>query len=444
MKGNKVLKIACVLLCIHTLLPAQQGLNYELQEIKISDKLDPQKLSRSAATHFVARFAENFAAEILQYRAVSCRDVYCEFNAYKGVIAYMDFNRDLKSLVFKNPASDLHLAPLSVMRSDPYTADGEVLELTALYSSAGRSCEKAFLSGYVNHPWGEALHVKRSVELWSPLNPKMNPMYRYEVTRMFEDRQGEQWAEIRFESKEGVFPAKCRLMGKGSLLYNITRRTIRQIVLENYVDFYSSYIRTENFNGMMATRHRVEIKYEEQEGKIFPVSVLLDVEWRKPDTLSAEDFIYAPIGNSRRNPFKYQLKEREYLSYKRCKLLNKALEKKLKEIAVFGWRYVNIPNPYYSAPYHKAEWDQTVFPGIDMEQVKKDLHRNNGSLDEQSEKNALMGYDLYYKSNGDFTGRVTPEEYEKRKTFSKQYYRLTKRELIPLIWGNASHFWETN
>lgn len=434
MKENKVFKIICILVCFQTVLRAQQGPDYELQEIKITDKINPQKLTKSAATHFTARFAENFAAEILQYRAVSCRDVYCEFNAYKGIIAYMDFNRDLKPLVFKNPAGNLHLAPLSVMRSNPYTADGEVLELTALYPEE-HSCEKAFLSGYINYPWGEALHVKRAVELLSPLNPKMNPMYRYEVTRMFEDKRGEQWAEIRFETKEGVFPGKCRLLGKGSLLYNISRRTIRQIVLEEYVDFYSSYIRKESFNGNMATRHRIEINYEEQNGRIFPVSVQLDVMWQKPDPVNGDDFIYAPIRNSRRNPFKYKLKEKEYVSFQRYKLLDNVLEKRLKEIPVFGGKYTNIPpNQYYSAPYDKAEWDRTVFPGIDMQQVKRDLYRAGESLEEQSEKNATIGYDLYFKSNGDF-GHTEQETREQHRAFSKQYYQVTKQKIIPLIWG---------
>ncbi len=84
------------------------------------------------------------------------------------------------------------------------------------------------------------------------------------------------------------------------------------------------------------------------EGEVFPASVKVSVTWQRPDGVSGTEFMYSAIDNFRRNPFKYGLKEYEYVAFTRHRIIEKELAQRLKNKLVFGGNYSH--QEFYSAP----------------------------------------------------------------------------------------------
>lgn len=424
-----ILCIPCFIgiqICCISSVRAQDPKNYSLQEIKVSASINPAKIMKNAAKNFAAKYSKNYAAQLLQYRSVSCNHKYCEFNAYMGVIALLDFNQNQAPLFWQNPANHIRIAPLNVLRSSAFDYNGNELELSSI-NTDGFNIER-FSTGYVNSPIGNALKIKRSLEVYSPLNPKMIANYTYKINKMFQNNKNEQLAQIEFETIRDCFPAKCRLLGKGSILYNITKRSIESIKMDDFVDFYSTAARKDSYNGKKATIPSIEITYEHINGTIFTKSIALHIGWKKPDQITNDDFIYSIVNNARRNPFKYNLEETEYCLFSNPKELDKVKIEKLE-----GTIYKSHLEygRFYSAPYSPELWQNIKFKGIDIEKVKKELAINGTTLQEQAAANGLNGYEIYLKSSPNL--QLSDQEYRKYLDFSKKYYLITEKTILPLL-----------
>ncbi|MEF9987388.1 MAG: hypothetical protein RR735_09735 [Bacteroidales bacterium] len=404
----------------------QEYKNYALTEIQVCATVDPLKIMKNAAKKFAVKYSKNSVSHILQYRTVCCNNKYCEFNAYLGVIAFLDFNQNPSPFFWNNPANNIRIAPLSVFRSSAFDYNGNELELSGINSNGNPFRLEHFNLGYINKPIGNALAIKRSLEIYSPLNPKMIPYFSYIISKMFKNKEEDQFAVIEFETNKDYFPAKCRLLGKGSILYNISKQSIESIKMSDFIDFYSTAARVDFYNGKSATRPSIEVVYENIDGNLFTKSIFLQINWKKPDNIGKDDFIYSIINNARRNPFKYNLAETEYCIFSNSKLLNKQKTEHIKNLIYNSYR---DPGAFYTAPYIPELWRTVQFKGIPLEKIKKDLTINGKTIEQQALQNGLNGFEIHLNSSP--APVMTEDKIQQYLKFSKQYYIITKEKIIP-------------
>lgn len=418
-----------------SIIYAQDSPDYTLEEINVSAKINPLKIMKNAANNFANKYSKNYAAQLLQYRTIACNDKYCEFSAYMGVITLLDFNQNMREFFWNNPANQIRIAPLSVLRSSAFDYNGNELELSAISSGENVLGIENLNIGYNNKPMGNILDIKRSLEVYSPINPKMVANYTYKIKKMFENKKEEQFALIEFETKRECFPDKCRLLGSGSILYNITKRSIESITMTNFVDYYSTFARRNSLIVKQATYPAIKITYQNIHGNIFTKSIALSIDWRKPEHIDDNNDVYAITPNSRRNPFKYNLRETECCLFYNPVNLDKPKIEKLKKYIYNSYRE---PHKFYAAPYIPQVWQNITFNGINMEKVKKDLCINGITLEQQAAANGLNGYELYLKISPALS--ISDSEFQKYLNFSKKYHTITKDIIFPLIWEQAPVF----
>jgi hypothetical protein len=412
----KFIKVFCLVVAFSVFsssLYSQEAL--ELQEVVVSAKLNPEKLMKKAAEHFCKKKAKTFMSEIIQYRGVKSGDTYLEFSAFNGLFGKISYSNDNKKLYINNMDHSYSLIPINVIRSDAYGVKGELMDERSLDSKLTRTI-KDYYTGFNSRPFGSSIDLRLIAELNSPLNPKMVKLYDYKILNMYEDIDNNQWVRIEFKNKAGVFPKKCRLLANGTILYNISKRCIHSIELSNYLDFYTRYIRDNDYK-YLSTEHKAIISYKESGGYIFPMEITLAINWIKPKNIGDNDLVHDIEPNPRRNPYKYKISTIENIKFKQnyildkseCKELRKILDKRSSSYLVLS---------EYSAPFRKEYWDKCEFKGIDINKVKSDLNRGGKTLYEQCKDNSNNGFDIYGIKH------IAKEKIEMYRKQSNEYYKI--------------------
>jgi|GEM_PF-4527989 hypothetical protein len=378
---------------------------------------------KQAAKNFAAKRARDFASEYLQYRAVEMDGKYCEFNAYKGYYAELNFDQSTKEYPWGRLDASLYVIPETVMRSDPFGVGTDVLSRPsasidmATSATLGGIKDRTALE-YYNDPNSRSLYLaKTALEIYSPLSANLADCYSYSVNGFFVNSAKESVVSISFETKPETFPSKTRLLGKGTILYNMSTKLPEKVHMANHVDYYSTFYNGSSYSGHTATKHSLELEFSQNDGFLYPAMLSLSVEWLDPQADNDRN-VYYIMSNSRLRPFRYHLKEYHRCEFTRPVSVNKTQIADIKKlVASEAVRGLLL----YSAPYLPEIWDKVSFTGLNRNKMENDLNRQGESLTVQAERNALSWYEEYSKNRD-----VAPERQEaeaKRVVFSKAYYQ---------------------
>jgi hypothetical protein len=355
-----------------------------LQGVTVISKINPEKLMKRAAEHFCRKKAKIFMSEVLQYRAVKSGDTYLEFNALNGIIGQPFSDMSTNKLEFDNNQGIFgFIVPINVLRSNAYGVRGEILDAEIKFNGSSKEIN------YYNSPmYGETYcDIKRLVELFSPLNPKMVKWYNYKIIEMYKNKSGEDIVKIYFDNKNIKNVLKhCKLISDGTIIYNISKRLITKIILNDFLDYYNIYCYAKSISKSISSQNAV-LTYIEQAGIIYPEEIILNVKWNTKQ--KSQNNKYYSFVHPRKNPSKYNISLFEtirFLRHREISNLNTKVRKALASVKAYS---------YYSAPFNKEYWDSVKFNNIDIEKVKHDLNRANGSLYRQSEANSNNGYNIY-------------------------------------------------
>ena len=410
----------------------------ELQGVSVSARVKPERLMRQIARNFVSKFADNYVCEVMQYRSVMMDSVYCEFNAYQGIYASLDFNQIYKGNLFHNPATKSYLAPLTVMRSYPYDLEGKTLRYSEVFDS-GQGQDNT----YQNNPTNNLLLKKRSLEVASPLNHNLQKLFDYKIERFFEDAEGEQYVSLIFETKEGVFPLKTPLKGRGRVVYNVLKRAVVSLYIENHQDYYSVRVPFGVSYDSNATEHKLEVRYELIDGRLYTSSITLHADWIDPrselrNELQDEDqmeygvtSLYKYIPNSRPDPYSNSLSEYERMEFSNFIYLNREEAGSVKGMIA----YIDM-NELYMAQFKEDKWKSVEFAEIDIEKLSRDINKDNLSLEQQARRYALSGYNYYWNTSPPREDKPSPEQVRSMK-FPLEYFVHTRTFIYPRIFNRS-------
>lgn len=166
------------------------------------------------------------------------------------------------------------------MKSDPLAANSdEVLEIRGVYSGDAGDVGslKIRYQNAENDPW----KWKRSLEMYSPLNPRQVRNFTYRVDSVYTVGEDEVWV-IHFQNKSGTFPRKTRICGEGFIHCLCDEARVVKVQTENLEDHYVAFPRTTVAAYPSATRHRVEVDYAVSNGVLYTSQITARVAWVDP------------------------------------------------------------------------------------------------------------------------------------------------------------------
>ena len=157
---------------------------------------------------------------------------------YDGLFASCNFS--LAAARFDwNDKNKRYWFPLTVMKSDPLAANSdEVLEIRGVYSGDAGDVGslKIRYQNAENDPW----KWKRSLEMYSPLNPRQVRNFTYRVDSVYTVGEDEVWV-IHFQNKSGTFPRKTRICGEGFIHCLCDEARVVKVQTENLEDHYVAF-----------------------------------------------------------------------------------------------------------------------------------------------------------------------------------------------------------
>ena len=432
---RKLLIIGILLLSIDYVGRAQDFVpEFELDSSSVSARVNPERLMRQIARNFVSKFADNYVCEIIQYRSVMMDDAYYEFNAYQGIYASLDFNQIYKGDLFHNPATKSYMAPLTVMRSYPYDLDGKTLKYSEVFGQ-GQSPE----SDYQNNPTNNLLLKKRSLEVASPLNYQLQKLFNYKIEGFFEDEEGEQYVSLIFETKEGVFPLKTPLKGRGRIVYNVLKRAVVSLYIEDHQDYYSIKVPVGVIYDSNATKHSLDVRYELIDGKLYTSTITLHADWIDPrndlksdshDDLEVAS-LYKYIRNSRPAPYSSSLSEYERMEFSNFIYLSRQEAANVKGMI----SYIDM-SELYMAQFREEKWKGVECSGVDMEKLRRDINKENLSLEQQARRSALSGYSYYWNTSPPREDKPSIEQVRSMK-FPQEYFIHARTFIYPRLFNRS-------
>ena len=411
------------LLCIIQIAIPLYAQEEKLQEIVVQSDIDANRIMRAASINFAKKYATSYASEILHYRAVYTQNRCIEFNSYQGIFLMAGHNWNSKDFYWKNSANWSRTAPLTVFRSNAYLYSNDLLATHSIFPESKSYNSNYYKIHYNNKLANHGYLLYRTIELFSPINKKMVKYFNFKVLKQYTDISNYQYMLIEFSTKEGEFPHNTKLKGTGTILYNITARYPQEITISNYMDFYSSFVRTSDkyFKGL-ASEHNIKIRYFLQNNILYLDEIILNASW--PHSSGEQSGrLYSLIDNPRRNPFKQNLSLTEVFKFNN----HKTLSKRQVEILAKNF-HTNSTNftEYYCAPYIPEKWENVKFDYVNFPKIQQDLGFAT-PLVQQAYANALTAYEE----------RVSLESanYIHKLNFSKEYYIITQKTIFPLIYN---------
>ena len=239
---------------------------------------------------------------------------------------------------------------------------------------AGRKkLDEKLATQYVDIPSvGNVTGYKRMLEVCSPLNPKQNRNYTYWI-----ESERDDLVTIGFRTISGRFPRRTRLFASGSLVIDMKRNRICQVMISDWVDYWTSFpYRRVKTIPRSITSHSLEVVFASVGNRIVASYASFDVLWREYDKCESSDF-YVSI-NRRRNPGEFHLKEHQEIHYMDHVFMSKALNKEMINIGELGYSTM-------LAPYCPEQWTRETVPWLDWDRLEKDLGRGGTSLYKQAE-----------------------------------------------------------
>lgn len=395
---------------------------FGMKQIEVYPEKYILKLVKELSSFFSSNYARDYAALMTHWRTVECNGKYREFTGYQGIFTSFDFTQKPVRFEWNDKNRMLTRAPLTVMRSDPLSpTSDEVLENASVHYSDGPvkmwnsnelAVEYVNNTGYTYH---ELLRSKRSLEMYSPLNPRQTGHFEYRIVGSEED--GEVLV-IHFKTRDGIFPNKTQIYGQGLIFYRRGNGLAEKIIMENHQDSHVMFPRLKRLLTVSATQHRIEVEYALTGNKIYTKSITHTVDWVPlPDNFN--DKFYRYFWQSRRNPIKNRLKEYNYMEFSDVILVDKALKMTLEQnMGMGGWNY-------YVGTFLEERWNRLPFPeGIDRQKLERDLFANGKSLYAQARENSSSSAEYYFPNiSSSLIERV------------EDYSRKAREEFFPLLYN---------
>ncbi len=370
-----VILLLIVWIAVILVIRNQRGNTAEKQDnqhnyIELSEK-KLVSLIKTAARNFENTYSKDYASKYLYYKTVSGKDKYLEFVGSQGVILSCKFNQDGEVLHLMDKNSLHQWYPVGIMRSYPWDIGGERL---FAYSSKRLSSnpipKDSEYTDIPNVPTS-IVDFKRTLEVYSPLNPKHIKDFDYVIKAT----SGDDYV-IGFSSKPGISLRKTRLIGSGAIYINKKDANISKIEMEDHFDMWTVFPRKKSIPDGIETHHKLIVLYKNVGNKIYTESVSLDVSWCDSDSSEPYAIIQSPRINAVRNG----IKESFYISFSDYVDLDDNYFERID---------TSIPElGFYTlyAPYSPEDWEEFKLNNKLWPIIEKDLSSYGVSIDEQVER----------------------------------------------------------
>ena len=401
------------------------GQNMQLEEIRITRDLNVNKLINNIANNFKKKRVGCYASKILHYRSVYSSDKCIEFNALQGVFFVPEYNWNTNGFFWNNSSNYNRVAPLTVFRSSPLNVSGELLEINAVIPKNLKYDSQFYKIGFNNKIANNGWLLSRTIDLFSPLNKKMCKYFNYNILNQYTDSLGSQFILLKFSTKEGMFPSKTKLNCTGQILYNVSQRYPVYVILDNYMDFYSNFVRAgaNTFTGM-ASQHSMKLQYKLCGENLFLEEIFLNVNWINDKDKNASK-LYTLINNPRRNPFAHSISQKEVFIFSEHTILNKDQVEELGQY--FPICHMDFTE-YYTAPFIEDKWKDIEFKYINFKKIVEDLNSYK-PLVCQANDNALTAFEE--RSSKELSN------WDDKLRFSKEFFHIAHRRIYPLIYNKT-------
>ena len=363
--------------------------------IEMSDK-KLVSLIKTAARNFENIYSKDYASKYLYYKTVSSKDQYLEFVGSQGVILSCSFNQDGEVLHLLDKNSMHQWYPVCIMRSYPWDIGGErLLAYSSKRLSSNPIPKDSEYTDIPNVPTS-IVDFKRTLEVYSPLNPKHIKDFDYVIKAT----SGDDYA-IGFSSKPGISLKKTRLIGSGVIYINKKDANISKIEMEDHLDMWTVFPRKKSIPDGIETHHKLVVLYKNVGNKIYTGSVSLDVSWLDSD--SSEP--YAIIQSPRTNAARDGIKEAFYISFSDYVDLDdnyiESIDTSIPELGFYT----------LYAPYSPEDWEEFKLNNKLWPTIEKDLSSFGTPLAEQVEK-AMIFNEFDALENNDYS--TTEQNYLKQ------------------------------
>ena len=341
------------------------------------------EIVKKASRRFNEKYCHEALANIIYSKEISCMNQCREFIAVNGLLYLWNPGSKVRKRYFDDRGRlDHEFLPITTMRSSPWAAADDVeLEESSIHSPS-------LLTGFSNHPFipDNIMNFKRMIEMHSPIN-------KYQITnfKYFFVHSTNEFICIEFETRDECFPNQCKLYGKGRMTLRSDNYSVVQIELVDFQETFCCYLYRMGIFPL-ATRHRLVVQYQEDEkGVILPGDICLEVEWPGELEARVNESHYAVKRNSRRQPYKVGLCERQYVHFVRLErptIGRKEIRNNLS--------YANGFYTFFLAKYDSSYWNTISMPWLNMTKIRRDLQINGETLHQQAVRQDGNG--MYYTS----------------------------------------------
>ena len=345
-----------------------------------------EKVVFSAAKEFSTKYCRDFISMAEYEHLVMGGNHYCQVLLSYGLFGSLDFAQDNITNILDDPNIG-RFRVLGAYNSMFLLPNGKNYATKIRERKSNSSGLEWITEGYNQYPLIPPVARKRAMEIYGPLNPKKTNCYSFSLRKG--DLTGN--CEVSFSTKQGVFPGKTRLYGKG-VLY-LKKGTIVGFRLEDVEDRYSHFINRKGEKLVSLTHYSYEVRYCYRGDEIYPESIEQKVKWVAPTDKSRDLYFFAEI-NPCQAPFESTVETVTKVEFNNYVKLDKAHKDKYSDEFLAdstAWR-ITLTNPVID----------DVVKGLIQRipswlQIKKDLESGGVNLEEQNTRQSA----IYYDDSGD-------------------------------------------
>lgn len=341
-----------------------------------------KKIIKKASGYFSANYARDYVSKMTFLRTIKTHGIYREFTGFQGLFGSFHFNQSAPRNNFDDDNLLTHWAPLEVMQSDAFSASGQ--DALTVFSVHSDSRDTRIM--YNNCLYSQPLVAKRSLEIFSPLNPKQIKNFTYSIAGSYTDN-GRGIIKILFRTKKGAFPDKTRIYGQGYIYIDENNAHVVKVVTEGMQDQFSNFLYGKSKYVMASlTQHKLEVRYATHSGKIFTETVSMHIDWAASNEENPKKNYYIQMP-ARRNPVVNRLQEYYYYDFPDFTIVQPPKEKRGYSNKA---KFISAPigGAYMIAPFDQSKWEDIPMPGIDRKKLFSDLSANGVSLYDQANNNS--------------------------------------------------------
>lgn len=345
-----------------------------------------EKVVADAAKDFSTRYRKDFISVAEYERLVKSGERYCQIFFSYGLFGSLDFTQDKIDNLFSDPDigwfrpagsfNSMFLSP----KGDGYSGKASK---TSPYIIEGLS---QFDETFNQYPIIPPVARKRAVEVYGPLNPGKVNCFSYSLVKGVPSGK----CEISFSTKDGYFPAKTRLRGKGILF--IEKGMITGFKLDNVEDRFSLFVNNKNHSPLTSVNdYSYEVRYTIKDGAIYPDYLVQKVKWKKPADKSRRSYFFAEV-NPCLAPFGSSISTTTKVSFKEYIPLDKASKNRYS-------KYFKPTGAAWRVTMAKAELDPTSLDYLmnipSWPEIRNDIESGGKSINEQNRSQTDLFHSKY-------------------------------------------------